>query len=140
MPHADAVDPRPRSELDADGTWRLAGLRCLRCPAVSAHLWPRCPACGGPVERAVFGPGGTVWSSTVVRIPVAGREPPVALAYVDLDDGPRVLVHAPLAPDAPAVGSRVVLVAPTAAGDPAVDTTVDATVDAAVGAAAEVAS
>ena len=80
----------------------------------------------------MFGPGGTVWSSTVVRIPVAGREPPVALAYVDLDDGPRVLVHAPLAPDAPAVGSRVVLVAPTAAGDPAVG--------AAVGADAEVAS
>lgn len=132
MPHADAVDPRPCSELDTDGTWRLAGLRCLRCPAVSAHLWPRCPTCGGPVERAVFGPGGTVWSSTVVRIPVAGREPPVALAYVDLDDGPRVLVHAPLAPDAPAVGSRVVLVAPTAAGDPAVG--------AAVGAEAEVAS
>lgn len=127
MPHADAVDPRPRSELDADGTWRLAGLRCPGCAAVSAHVWPRCPACGGPVERASFGPGGTVWSSTVVRIPVAGREPPVALAYVDLDDGPRVLAHAPLGPDAPPVGSRVVLVAPTAAGDPAAVGTVPGT-------------
>lgn len=41
----------------------------------------------------MFGPSGTVWSSTVVRVPVPGRTPPYGLAYVDLDNGPRVLAH-----------------------------------------------
>jgi uncharacterized OB-fold protein len=34
-----------------------------------------------------------VWSATVLRVPLPGREPPIALAYVDLDGGPRVLGH-----------------------------------------------
>jgi uncharacterized OB-fold protein len=34
-----------------------------------------------------------VWSSTVLHIPVLEFRPPFALAYVDLDDGPRVLAH-----------------------------------------------
>jgi uncharacterized protein len=29
----------------------------------------------------------------VVAIPVGTRRPPFGLAYLDLDDGPRVLVH-----------------------------------------------
>jgi uncharacterized OB-fold protein len=62
-----------------------------------------------------------VWSATVVRIPVPGRTPPFALAYVDLDDGPRVLAHVPGAQAAPAVGARARLVAPTDSGDLAVE-------------------
>ncbi|MBN9736658.1 hypothetical protein PP1_016690 [Pseudonocardia sp. P1] len=118
--HVDAVDPRPHARLDAGGAWRLHGLRCPRCGAVSAYAWPRCPGCAGPAEPAVFGPGGTVWSSTVVRIPVPGRTPPFALAYVDLDDGPRILAHVP-GPAAPPVGGRARLVAPTGSGDLAVE-------------------
>lgn len=34
-----------------------------------------------------------MWSATVLRVPLPGRTPPTVLAYVDLDDGPRVLVH-----------------------------------------------
>jgi uncharacterized OB-fold protein len=34
-----------------------------------------------------------VWSATVLRVPLPGREPPIALAYVDLDGGPRILGH-----------------------------------------------
>jgi hypothetical protein len=45
------------------------------------------------VEPARFAATGTVWSSTVVAIPVGERRPPFGLAYLDLDDGPRVLVH-----------------------------------------------
>ena len=56
------------------------------------------------MTEAEFGPDGTVWSATVVRIPVPGRMPPYALAYVDLDDGPRVLAHAD---DAVPIGARV---------------------------------
>jgi hypothetical protein len=47
--------------------------------------------CGGPVAPAYFGPLGTVWSDTTVHVPVPGRVPPYRLAYVDLDDGPRIV-------------------------------------------------
>jgi uncharacterized OB-fold protein len=58
-----------------------------------------------------------------VRVPVPGRTPPYGLAYVDLDDGPRLLAHvhqpdddgadtARLAP-----GTRVSLIGATDVGD-----------------------
>lgn len=127
MSHANTVDPRPRCRLDADDAWRVHGLRCRRCGTVAAYAWPRCPACAGPAEPAAFGPAGTVWSSTVVRIPVPGRTPPFTLAYVDLDDGPRVLAHVPGADTAPAVGGRARLIAPTGSDDLAVETTTGST-------------
>jgi uncharacterized OB-fold protein len=52
-----------------------------------------------------------------VRVPVPGRTPPYGLAYVDLDDGPRILAHAPGTPD---VGARVRLAPKTPDGDLAV--------------------
>ena len=107
------VDPRPRIVAAPDGAGVVAGVRCTdheRCPGRAAFDWPACPTCGGTVEPAEFGPGGTVWSSTVVRIQVPGRTPPYALAYVDLDDGPRVLAHT--AEQQP-VGSRVRLLGPS---------------------------
>ncbi|CND73438.1 Predicted nucleic-acid-binding protein containing a Zn-ribbon [Mycobacterium tuberculosis] len=60
----------------------------------------------------------------MVRIPIADRTPPYALAYVDLDDGPRILAH--LAGEwpegrAPTIGCRVRLTEPSAAGDPRVE-------------------
>ena len=53
----------------------------------------------------------------MVRIAVGDRAPGYALAYVDLDDGPRVLAH--LAPDVtlPQVGDAVRLTGTTDAGD-----------------------
>ncbi|HEX8754087.1 MAG TPA: OB-fold domain-containing protein, partial [Solirubrobacterales bacterium] len=65
---------------------------------------------------ALCGPLGTVWAATVVRIPVPGREPPYGLAYVDLEDGPRVLAHAP-GEEPLAVGSAVRLGPLGPAGD-----------------------
>ncbi|MEU1692872.1 OB-fold domain-containing protein [Streptomyces hirsutus] len=44
------------------------------------------------MDRETFPPRGSVWASTVVRIDVGTRRPPYGIAYVDLDDGPRVLV------------------------------------------------
>ena len=83
------ADPRPACE---DGT--LLGCRCVSCGYPSAQRdIPWCPACYRPVEPARFAPTGSVWSSTVVAIPVGTRRPPCGLAYLDLDDGPRVLVH-----------------------------------------------
>lgn len=113
-----SVDPRPTAESGTNGAWRVTGRKCRSCGKASAFAWPRCPACRGEVAPAAFGPDGTVWSSTVVRIPVAGRTPPYALAYVDLDDGPRILAHVVDADGAAApIGGRVRLVSPSTDGD-----------------------
>ena len=83
------ADPRPPF---SDGA--VHGSRCTACryPSPQQGL-PWCPVCHAPVEPAGFAPTGRVWSSTVVGIPVTTRRPPFGLAYVDLDGGPRVLVH-----------------------------------------------
>lgn len=109
------TDPRPQV-VDADDGPAVAGVRCTACGHPSAFPRPRCPACRGPVVPALFGPTGRVWSSTVVRIPVPGRTPPYALAYVDLDDGPRVLAGAE-GDAALAMGTPVRLLPADPAGD-----------------------
>lgn len=83
------ADPRP---VLRDGT--VLGVRCTSCryPAAQDEI-PWCPVCHGPTAAARFTAAGAVWSSTVVGIPVGERRPPFGLAYLDLDDGPRVLVH-----------------------------------------------
>lgn len=105
------TDPRPQVHMSEEPV--VVGVRCLSCGHPMATPRPRCAACGGQVEQADFGPAGTVYASTVVRITVGDRTPPYALAYVDLDEGPRILAH--VAGDevgAPAVESRVRLTAP----------------------------
>ncbi len=82
---------------------------------------PRCPVCGGDsMSAAAFGPQGTVFSSTVLRIPVPGRTPPFTLAYVDVDDGPRILAHVDDSDEALVPGSRVALSGWNGLGDPVV--------------------
>ncbi len=99
-------DPRP--QVDTTDGPMVVGVRCRSCGHPMATPRPVCAACGGPVEEARFGPVGTVYASTVVRIAVGERTPPYALAYVDLDEGPRILAHvAGDALSAPDVDSRV---------------------------------
>ena len=82
---------------------------------------PRCPRCGrSSMAPAAFGPEGTVFSSTVLRIPVPGRTPPLTLAYVDVDGGPRILAHVDGPDEALAPGSRVALSGWNEHGDPVV--------------------
>lgn len=85
---AHAADAVYQPVLD-DGA--VLGVRCHSCGRATAPRTPRCPACGSAVELARFAPTGTVWASSVIHIPVGERTPPYGLAYVDLDDGPRVL-------------------------------------------------
>ncbi len=114
-------DPRPRV-VEESGVARLLGSRCTACGHVLAFQAPRCPLCRGPLAEARFGPDGSVWSATVVRVAVPGREPPYGLAYVDLDAGPRVLAHyRPAGDRALRVGARVRLRGCTPQGDPAVE-------------------
>lgn len=105
---AAPADPRPRLLPRGDAAV-VGGVRCTGCGLPVAFARRRCPACHGPVEAAEFGPEGTVWSATMVRIPVPGRTPPYGLAYVDLDDGPRVLAHF-TGTGVPDVGTRVRLI------------------------------
>jgi len=51
-----------------------------------------------------FGPGGTVWSSTTVHLRIGDLAPPFVLAYVDINDGPRVLARIVGATEVPAGG------------------------------------
>jgi len=99
------------------GEHRVAGLRCSACRYPVVGSAPHCPVCRGSLETGLFGPEGTVWSHTTVRVAVSGREPPYTLAYVDLDDGPRILAHAAGPVE---VGDRVRLTGTTADGDPEV--------------------
>lgn len=99
-------DPRAMIRSTGRGVV-VSGARCRACGYVMAFERLRCPRCTGPVADADFGPGGTVWASTVVRVPVPGRTPPYSLAYVDLDDGPRVLAHVAGVVEPPPIGARV---------------------------------
>jgi uncharacterized OB-fold protein len=90
------------------GVLALIASRCGECGYVSAGVLADCPLCGAATAQVACGPRGTVWAATVVRIPVPGREPPYGLAYVDLEDGPRILAHTP-GEEALAVGSAVEL-------------------------------
>lgn len=116
MSSPTGVDPRPEIHRTAEGDQVVVGRRCRACAEPVAYAWPRCPACGAEVEEARFGPRGTVWSSTVVRIAMPGHTPPYSLAYVDLDDGPRVLAH--VVGDEPAsIGAAAWLVGTSDEGD-----------------------
>lgn len=104
--------------FEIDDAGRVLGQRCTRCGHATVQDCVRCPSCASEVESAAFGPEGTVWASTVVRIPIPGRVPPFRLAYVDLDDGPRVLAHIPGDDDAPLkVGGRAVITSVSPEGD-----------------------
>lgn len=117
---AELPDPRPQV-VDRGGARLVGGFRCGSCGypiALPALL--RCPRCGSSdVAPAEFGPLGSVWASTVVHLSAPGRPCPYTLAYVDVDDGPRVLGHVP-SPPGPgrlAAGTRVRVAAPSSARD-----------------------
>jgi hypothetical protein len=87
-------DPRP-SVVQVGDHFAVAGVRCTECSYPVATAVPWCPKCHKSVAAATFGPYGTVWGSTVLHVPVPGNTCPFTLAYVDLDNGPRVLAHFP---------------------------------------------
>jgi uncharacterized OB-fold protein len=73
---------------------RIEGSRCTTCRYPSAQRGlPWCPVCYAPIADDTFAVTGTAWASAVVAIPVNDVRAPFALAYVDLDDGPRVLAR-----------------------------------------------
>ncbi|PPJ14432.1 hypothetical protein C5E51_02845 [Nocardia nova] len=85
----------------------LVGARCTACGHTLLQTeTPWCPVCFGPVEECGFAPMGTVWAATTVRMPVGRWPAPFGLAYVDVLDGPRVLVHVRCDPT-PGIGDKI---------------------------------
>ncbi len=117
-PHAASL-PRPALSigLDAKPFWDAAAegrLLLQRCAACSVVIWyPRaiCPVCGS-LESTWFEASGegSIYSFTIAR---RGEGPwrevsPYVVAYVELDEGPRVLTNIIGGPvEGVAIGQRV---------------------------------
>ena len=92
--------PRPNSETEPFWAAAAEGRLVLPvCDDCSHHIWyPRawCPVCGGgSVTWTQMSGRGTVYASTVIRKgmgPWAAAAPYVS-AYVELDEGPRLLTN-----------------------------------------------
>lgn len=107
----------PSTNLDSEPFWaatadgRLTLQRCSACDTVV--WWPRslCPECSSfDLEWFEATGNGTVYSYTVVhRAPGSwGRSAPYVLAYVELDEGPRLMTNiVDCEPDAVAVDAAV---------------------------------
>jgi uncharacterized protein len=108
----DIPDPRP--SVTGDG---VAGWRCGACAYPTVQPVPRCPECGAAVSETTFAATGEVFAATCLHVGVPGRVPPFAVAYVVLDNGPRILVDTPggtpLRP-----GERVAVTGTSDRGDP----------------------
>ena len=115
MAQAQVIDPRPKT-AEVGGDSVVVGYRCDDCRYPIIQKVPRCPECSGSMAADNFGPDGIVAASTCLRVRVPGYEPPYAIAYVDLLDGPRVLVHTPDAQVIPP-GAKVSLTGLTERGD-----------------------
>ena len=88
----------PDSQTFWDGTAedRLVLPRCDKCSTVIWYPREFCPACGSMSVSWFDASGrGTVYSYTVVRKGEAmyGAAAPYVLAYVELEEGPRVLTN-----------------------------------------------
>jgi len=111
----DIPDPRPAVAGDPPA---VLGQKCADCGHATARRVARCPRCASQHLNEDSWTEGTVWSTTLVHIPVGDRVPPYRLTYVDLADGPRVLAHQRHSGGpAPALGLSVHVVGINANGD-----------------------
>ncbi|WP_152814753.1 Zn-ribbon domain-containing OB-fold protein [Georgenia subflava] len=104
---------------------------CTRCQSLVWYPRARCPVCMTGITRWVeLSRRGTVYSYTVNRRPPRNLGPgPVVIAYVELDEGPRILAQVVgVSADAVHIGAGVEL-APAGSTSPrlafALDTAVN---------------
>lgn len=110
--------PRPNEDSqpfwDATAEGRFTLQRCTNCSSVV--WWPRaiCPKCSGfDLEWFDATGNGTVYSYSVVHRSVGAwnKVTPYVVAYVELEEGPRVMTNiVDCDPDAVAVGADVTVV------------------------------
>jgi len=88
-----AADPTTEAFWSACSERRLLVQRCTECGARQLYPRPFCLACESRSLEWTESPGkGTVYSVTMIRIPVIDElPPPYQLALVDLDEGARLL-------------------------------------------------
>ena len=111
-------EPRPVPEVtpETEPYWsaaaegRLLLNECGDCGLVYHYPRAHCPDCfGDDVEWTEAAGAGEVYSYSVARTMSGWPEedlPPV-VAYVELDEGPRVMTNVDAAPEAVEVGTRV---------------------------------
>jgi len=110
--------PYPNSETqgfwDATAEERLLLPRCTACDFVLWYPREHCSECGsGDVEWFEASGTGSVYSFSVTRrMPGRwGKAAPFVLAYVELDEGPRLLTNVvDCDPDTVSIGQRVEVV------------------------------
>ncbi|HEY5211163.1 MAG TPA: Zn-ribbon domain-containing OB-fold protein [Stellaceae bacterium] len=87
---APAINPETKHFWDAAATGQLLMKKCLACGEL--HYYPRsiCPFCHSDRTEWLAASGkGTIYSYSVMR-----RVPePFAIAYVTLEEGPRMLTN-----------------------------------------------
>ncbi|HEX9661199.1 MAG TPA: OB-fold domain-containing protein [Candidatus Binatia bacterium] len=107
MAEADVRKPVPAITPEAQPFWDAAAqqkLKIQRCKDCNAWVWtprPSCVECGSEkVEWTDMGGKGEVYSFTVIR-QIVGRgasqafqkDIPYVVAWVDLDEGPRLITN-----------------------------------------------
>ena len=95
--------PKPVADQETRGYWEGAGRhelvlqRCRRCGTVQHRPRALCVTClGGEIEHFVASGRGTVWTFTVTeqnQAPPFRDATPYVLAYVELEEGPRLLTN-----------------------------------------------
>jgi uncharacterized OB-fold protein len=115
----DMTHPLPYASWETRGWWEGCGRgelvlqRCLSCGAVQHKPRAVCAKClTDSVEHFVASGQGTVHTFTVTHqnaVPPFRDHVPYVLAYVELDEGPRVLTNiVGCDPDEVRIGQRVV--------------------------------
>jgi uncharacterized OB-fold protein len=111
------VNPEVRPFWDATAQGRLVAPRCTACSGLIWYPRPYCPACGSlSVEWVELSGRGSVYSFTVNRrgqadMPAYREAGVYVLAYVELDEGPRVMTNiVDCDPDTVKIGQQVEVV------------------------------
>jgi uncharacterized OB-fold protein len=95
--------PKPVADQETRGYWEGAGRhelvlqRCRRCATVQHRPRALCVTClGGEIEHFVASGRGSVFTFTVTeqnQAPPFRDATPYVLAYVELEEGPRLLTN-----------------------------------------------
>ena len=87
----------------------LVGAHCSACESLSFPPRAFCPACFSTdrLERRPLKGDGTVFTFTVVRQAPPGHAVPYVLAFVDLDEGVRIMAQVRAEPEAVHIGMKV---------------------------------
>lgn len=90
----------------------LLGSVCDTCGCRSFPPRNFCPECGAEagLETVPLSTRGVIFTYTVIHQSPSGRPTPYVLAYVDLDDGVRVMSQIACAPDQAKIGLPVELI------------------------------